>query len=84
LRSSRKAAEWWQKIGDNLKRAVGELIQPNCAGECMPKTANPKSERQRNDQFRKDAQKLIDEGQLDPIDAEALLNLTRNSDEKPS
>lgn len=50
----------------------------------MPKTAKPKSERQRNDQFRKDAQKLIDEGQLDSIDAEALLNLTLNSDEKPS
>lgn len=73
-----------QKLATFSEGVVGELIQPNFAGERMPKKANPKSEPQRNVQFRKDAQKLIDEGQLDPIDAEALLNLTLNSGEKPS
>jgi hypothetical protein len=47
----------------------------------MPKKAKSESDAERSEQFKEDAQKLIDEGQLDPVDAEALLDLTVNRDE---
>jgi mRNA-degrading endonuclease YafQ of YafQ-DinJ toxin-antitoxin module len=44
----------------------------------MPQKAKPDSDSQRSKRFKKDAQQLIDEGRLDPVDAEELLDLTVN------
>ena len=44
----------------------------------MPKKAKQENQAEQNKRFKKDAQKLIDGGQLDPVEAEALLDLTVN------
>ena len=44
----------------------------------MPKKAKQENQAEQSKRFKKDAQKLIDGGQLDPVEAEALLDLTVN------
>lgn len=38
----------------------------------MPKKAKPESQAEQNERFKKDAQKLIDAGELNPTEAEAV------------
>ena len=39
----------------------------------MRKKAKPESQAEQSDRFKKDTQKLIDDGTLDPIEADAIL-----------
>ncbi len=46
----------------------------------MPKKANKESQAEQSERFRKDAQRLVDAGELNPTDAEAALDaLVRRS-----
>ena len=50
----------------------------------MPKKANPETQAEQSKRFKKDAQKLIDAGELIPTDAErALDQLVRHSAQGP-
>ena len=40
----------------------------------MPKKSKPESEAEQSERFRREAQKLIDAGELDPGDAERTLD----------
>ena len=46
----------------------------------MPKKANPESQAEQSERFKKDAQKLIDDGSLSLTEADAALDsLVRNA-----
>ena len=46
----------------------------------MPKKQNPESPKEQSERFRREAQKLIDAGELSPTEAEAALDkLVRSS-----
>ena len=40
----------------------------------MAKKPKPESEEQHRKRFKKDARNLVDDGRLDPVEAETLLN----------
>ena len=40
----------------------------------MPKKANPESQKEQSERFKKDAQRLVDDGTLSPTDAEKALD----------
>ena len=51
----------------------------------MPPKKNPESQGQQSERFKKDAQKLIDDGTLNPTDADAALDaLVKSGRNKPS
>ena len=50
----------------------------------MPKKQNPETEAEQSERFKRDAQKLIDAGELSPTDADAALDkLVRQSAKSP-
>ena len=44
----------------------------------MARKPKVESEAQHRKRFKKDARNLVDEGRLDPVEAEALLNASRD------
>jgi hypothetical protein len=49
----------------------------------MPKKKRQETQEEQSERFKRDAQKLIDDGELDPIEAEAAVNrLVRKSGNK--
>lgn len=50
----------------------------------MPKKKNPESQAEQSERFKRDAQRLIDAGELNPTDAEAAVDrLVRKSRTPP-
>lgn len=50
----------------------------------MPKKQNPESQESQSARFKREAQKLIDAGELSPIEADTALDrLTRKSSQRP-
>jgi hypothetical protein len=66
-------SDWWR---DKLAIVVNGRF--NCVWEDPMPKKKLANQAEQSKQFKKDAQKLIDGGQLDPIEAEALLDLTVN------
>lgn len=51
----------------------------------MPKKANPETQKEQSERFKRDAQRLVDAGELSPTDAEKALDaLVKRAVNKPS